>query len=109
QRVKFFRLNFDLVGGSLHENPCFQKTIEVGIHHFLQNDLEALFITTNAPGRSVFNRVERKIAPLSKELSGLIISRDNFGDLFDDQGKTVDSVFKKNNFEYTGKQLAEIW
>jgi hypothetical protein len=73
------------VDGGPDENPRYQKTIEVGIHHFLQNDLDALFIAINAPGRSAFNRFERKMAPLSRELSGLIIPHDNFGSHLDDQ------------------------
>ena len=35
------------------------------------------------------------MVPLSRELSGLIIPHDNFGSPLDDQGKTIDSVFKK--------------
>ena len=83
------------VDGGPDENPRYQKTIEVGIHHFLQNDLDALFIATNAPGRSAFNRVERKMAPLSRELLGLIIPHDNFGSHLDDQGKTINNVMKE--------------
>ncbi|KZS05299.1 Uncharacterized protein APZ42_031557 [Daphnia magna] len=97
------------VDGGPNENPRYQKTIEVGVHHFLQNDPDALFITTNAPGRSAFNRVERKMAPLSRELSDLIIPHDNFSSHLDDQEKTIDSVLEKHNFEYAGKQLAETW
>ena len=44
------------------ENPRYQKVIRVAIHHFLRYDFDALFIATNAPGRSAFNRVERKMA-----------------------------------------------
>ena len=83
------------VDGGPDENPRYQKTIEVGIDHFLQNGLDALFIATNAPGRSAFNRVERKMAPLSRELSGFIIPHDTFGSHLDDQGKTIDSVLEK--------------
>ena len=70
------------VDGGPDENPRYQKTIEVGIHHFLQNDL-----------------VERKMAPLSMQLSGLIIPHEHFGSHLDDQGKTIDIVLEKNNFE----------
>lgn len=84
------------VDGGPDENPRYQKTIEVGVHHFLQNDLDALFIATNAPGRSAFNRVERKMAPLSRELSGLIIPHDNFGSHLDDQRNTIDNILTMN-------------
>lgn len=92
-------LNFTVDGGTVvggpDENPRYQKAIEIGVHRFLQNDLDALFIATNAPGRSAFNRVERKMAPLSRELSGLIIPHDNFGSHLDDQRNTIDSVLEK--------------
>ncbi|EFX67013.1 hypothetical protein DAPPUDRAFT_115824 [Daphnia pulex] len=85
------------VDGGPNENPRYQKTIEVDVHHHLQNDLNALFIATNAPERSAINRVERKMAPSSRELSGLIIPHDNFGSPLDDQSITI------------SKQLAEVW
>jgi len=56
------------VDGGPDENPKYQNVSRVAIHHFLWYDFDALFIATNSPGSSAFNRVERKIAPLSKEL-----------------------------------------
>ena len=44
----------------LDENPRYQEVIRVAIHYFLRYDFDALFIATNYPGRSAFNRVERK-------------------------------------------------
>ena len=46
------------VDGGPDENPHYQTLIKVAIHHFVQHDLDALFIAANAPGRSAFNRVE---------------------------------------------------
>lgn len=89
------------VDGGPDENPRYQKTIEVGIHHFLQNNLDALFIATNAPGRSAFNSVERKMAPLSRELSGLIIPHDQFGSHLNNQGKTIDTELEKKRTSST--------
>ena len=45
--------------GGPDENPRYQKTINASIDIFCTFDLDALFIATNAPGRSAFNRVER--------------------------------------------------
>ena len=56
------------VDGGPDENLRYQKVIKVAIHHFVQHNLDALFVAENAPGRSAFNRVERKMAPLSREL-----------------------------------------
>ena len=78
--------------------------IRVAIHHFLWYDFDALFIATNAPGRSVFNRVERKMAPLSKELTGLILPHDHYGSHLKERGITIDAHFEKN-FKFGYKLL----
>lgn len=97
------------VDGGPDENPRYQKVIDVGIHHFVKHDLDALFIATNAPGRSAFNRVERRMAPLSRELSGLILSHQHFGSHLDSQGRTINEELEKSNFKFAGDTLAEIW
>lgn len=79
------------VEGGPDENPRFQKVINIATHHFLKNNMDALFIATNAPGRSAFNRVERMMASLSKELAGLILPHDHFGRHLDGQGNTIDT------------------
>lgn len=58
------------VDGGPDENPRYPKVIKHAINHFLNYDLDGIFIFTNAPGRSAYNRVERRMAPLSRELSG---------------------------------------
>ncbi|KAG5677650.1 hypothetical protein PVAND_007390 [Polypedilum vanderplanki] len=62
-----------LVDGGPDENPRYQKTIEIAIHHFIERSLDALFIATNAPHRSAFNPVERRMAPLSRHLTGPVL------------------------------------
>lgn len=57
-------------------------------------------VATNAPGRSAFNRVERRMAPLSKELSGVILEHDHYGSHLDNQGRTVDVDKELKNFEF---------
>ena len=49
------------VDGSLDENSRYKKTIECTINYFTTQDLDGLFLVTNALGRSVFNRIERQI------------------------------------------------
>ena len=61
------------VDGGPDENPRYQKVIDVAIHHFVKQNIDAMFVATNAPGRSAFNRVERRMAPLSRELSVRIL------------------------------------
>ncbi len=55
-------LIFITVDGGPDENPRYQKVIDV--HHFLSHDWDGFFVATNVPGRSAFNRVERKMALL---------------------------------------------
>ena len=98
-----------LSDGGPDENPRYQKVISVGIHHFLKHDLDALFIATNAPGRSAFNPVERRMAPLSRELSGLLLPYDKYGSHLNSQRKTTDLDLEKENFRFAGETLAEIW
>jgi hypothetical protein len=61
------------------------------------------------PGRSAYNRVERRMAPLSRELSGVILPHDHFGSHLDNSGKTVDEELELKNFAEAGKVLASIW
>ena len=87
------------VDGGPDENPRYKKTIDSAIDYFNSFDLDALFIATNAPGRSAFNRCERRMPPLSK----------HFGTHLNDRGDTIDEELEVNNFEYAGSVLAEIW
>ena len=97
------------VDGGPDENPRYRKVIEVGIHNFLEYNLDALFIACNAPGRSAYNRVERRMAPLSKELAGVVLPHDSYGSHLDAQGRTIDKELEKKNFGCAGNVLAEIW
>ncbi|KAG5878925.1 hypothetical protein JTB14_034434 [Gonioctena quinquepunctata] len=97
------------VDGGPDENPRYQKVIEFAIQHFKRHDLDALFLATNAPGRSAYNRVERRMAPLSRELAGLILPHDHFGSHLDDRGVTINEHLERSNFEFAGNVLAEVW
>ena len=68
------------------------------IEQFIQNNLDAIFVATNTPGHIAFNRVESFMAPLSKELAGLILPHDNFGSHLDSQVRTVDADLERQNF-----------
>lgn len=97
------------VDGGPDENPRYPKVIKHAIHNFRKYDLDGLFIFTNAPGRSAFNRVERRMAPLSRELSGVILEHDHFGSHLDSRGRTIDLEKEKSNFSHAGNILANIW
>ena len=56
-------------GAGPDECPRYKKNIAFAIDHFKRYDLDAIFVATNAPGRSTFNRVERRMAPLSNGMA----------------------------------------
>ena len=58
---------------------------------------------------SAYNYVERRMAPLSKALEGVLFPHDTFGDHLDSDGKTRDQELERKNFQRAGKVLAEIW
>ncbi|XP_050498755.1 uncharacterized protein LOC126879621 [Diabrotica virgifera virgifera] len=95
--------------GGPDENPRYPKVIAHAIDNFIKHDLDAMFVFTNAPGRSAFNRVERRMAPLSRELSGLILPHDSYGTHLDEQGRTKDHDLEKKNFKKAGEVLSEVW
>lgn len=95
--------------GGPDENPRYERVIVSAIQHFKDFDLDAIYIATNAPGRSAFNRVERRMAPLSRELTGVVLKHDNFGSHLDSSNRTTDLELEKRNFESAGIVLANIW
>lgn len=90
------------VDGGPDENPRYSSVILHAISHFKEYDLDAVFVFTNAPGRSAFNRVERRMAPLSRELSGVVLPYDRCGNHLDSSGKTVDPQLERLNFHHAG-------
>uniref|UniRef100_A0A182W924 Uncharacterized protein n=1 Tax=Anopheles minimus TaxID=112268 RepID=A0A182W924_9DIPT len=78
------------------ENPRFRNVIEVAIHNFSKYKLGALFVATNAPDRSVFNRKEGW-------------HHDHYGSHLDDKIQTVDIALEEKNFKHAGETLAELW
>lgn len=61
------------VDGGPDENPRYPKVLTNAIRHFKDHDLDAVYVVTNAPGQNACNRVERRMAPLSLPLSGLVL------------------------------------
>ena len=97
------------VDGGPDENPRYEKVIKNAISHFFEHDLDAIFICTNAPGRSAFNRVERRMAPLSRELSGVVLDHEHFGSHLDNNKRTTNPELEKKNFAHAGEILSNIW
>lgn len=98
-----------MTDGGPDENPCYAKVIAQAINDFKKYDLDAMFKITNSPGRSCYNRVERRMAPISRELSALILPHDHYGTHLGNGSKTIDVDLELKNFEFAGKSLAEVW
>ena len=60
------------VDGGPDENPRFEKNIIMGCKTFKNFNLDCLIEVTNAPGLSAYNRAERRMYHLSKELTGVV-------------------------------------
>ena len=97
------------VDGGLDENQRYMITMECTIDFFLTYDLDTYFIATNIPGRSEFNRVERRTAPLCKEMASLILDRKHFGTHLNSKNETTDKELELRNFEYAGSTIAKVW
>lgn len=59
--------------GGPDEIPLYQNVVHVAVHHFVTRNLDGVFVATNAPGRSAYNRVERR------DLCGLVLPHDFYG------------------------------
>ena len=95
--------------GGPDENPRFPKTLDVAVQHFKKHKFDVLLISTHAPGLSACNQVEKRMAPLSKALAGLLLPYDTFGNHLDSQGRTIEVELEKRNFKETGEVLCEVW
>ena len=71
------------------------------INHLFQDlDLDCSIELTQAPGLSAYNRAERKMYHLSKELSGVILPAETYGTHLRN-GVTVDEELEERNFQGT--------
>ena len=96
------------VYGEPDENSQYPKTLAAVYRSFRENNLDALFIACHAPGHSAYNAIEQRMAPLSHDLSGLILPHDHCGSHLDNNGKTIDSELEKQNFQKAGEVLADV-
>ena len=64
---------------------------------------------THVPGLSACNDIEKRLAPLSKPLAGLVIPHDSCGSYLNPSGETIDFEPEKKNFKVAGKILSQIW
>ena len=62
-------------------------------------ETRSIFVFTHAPGSSAYNQVERRMAPLSKDTSGLVLPFDIHGSHLNRSNKTIDEELERKNFK----------
>src|SRR5699024_252095 len=100
----YFRVYFQFSFYFRHESVQ-----SFAIDHFVKYDLDYLFIATHAPHHSAYNIVERRMAPLSHDLAGLILPHEHYGSHLNKSLKCIDSELEVRNFAKAGQVLAEVW
>ncbi|CAG8602911.1 16527_t:CDS:2, partial [Gigaspora rosea] len=98
-----------LSDGGPDENSCHKKTIQVIIEHFIKYDLDTIIVVCFALHQSASNPVERRMAPLSHDLAGIILPHDTFGSHLDEQLKTANDELENRNFKAAGEILASVY
>ena len=83
-------LVFMSVDGGPDENPKNQQTMAAGIRYFTAYNLDALFIFALTPVPSMYNKVERRMAPLSKLTAEIVLPFESFDSHLDSNNETVD-------------------
>ena len=92
-----------------HDGPRFPSTRAVLSDIFKKRDLDFVWCASNAAGLSAYHFVERRMAPLSHALSGIVLPHDAFGSHLDNSGKTTDTELEKKNFQKAGEVLCDLW
>ena len=87
-------------------NPRHLKNQNAYGKLFIDLNLDALLVALHPEGWSAFNPVERRMAPLSRELIGVIFEHQHFGKHLNSAKVTIDVELEKKNFAYAGKALA---
>ena len=95
--------------GASDEAARFPKPLQIGVALFKELKLHVLLNGVNAAGLSTSNPVERRMAPLSHDLAGIILQHESYNNDLDESGKTVDLELEKQNFFKAAEGLSEIW
>ena len=87
-------------------NPSTQSEM---IHLFVKMELLLLVLISLPAGYSPFSPCERRMAPLSKQLTGVVLDHKYHGSHLNSSHETVDFELEKNNFEHAGKRFVKIF
>ena len=84
--------------GASDEAPRFPKPLATAVSLLCEFDLDVVIHDVSAAGLSAFDLVERRMAPLSHDIAGLILLHDSFGSHLHADDKTIDEDLEKKNF-----------
>ena len=85
------------------------EVIEEAANIFIDYDLD-MYVTVITPrGYSAYNPCERRMAPLSHDICGLVLDHEHFGSHIGANGKITDEELEKQNFFHAMTVLASIW
>ena len=88
-----------LCDGGPDDNPWFPETFDVSIQYFKEFNFDVMFVFPLVFGMSAYNNVERRMAPLSKTLVGVLLPHDTFGTHLDLQRRTTDGELDRKKFQ----------
>ena len=92
-----------------HDGPRFPTTRDTLGKIFKEHDLDFIYCVCNAAGLSAYHFIERRMAPLSAHLAGVVLPRDAYGTHLDKNGNTIDDELEIQNFEKAGELLCALW
>ena len=79
------------------------------IQLFLKLELVALILISLPAGYSPFSPCERRMAPLSRQLTTVILDHQHFGSHLNSSRITVDLELERKNFSHAGNRLADLF
>ena len=87
------------------DGPRFPSTRDTVATIFKEHDLDFIFCVCNAAGLSAYHFIERRMAPLSLGLAGVVLPHDHYGSHLDGKGVTIDADLEIQNFKKAGNNI----
>ena len=94
--------------GAQNEAPLFPKTLATDVDLFRLLNLDVLLHGVNATGLSAFNPVKTRIAPLSRNLAGIVHPHDYFSNHLDSSGTKINQELEVENFQKAADVLSQV-
>ena len=92
-----------------HDGPRFPTTRKTLASFFKEHNLVFIVCDCNASGLSKHHCTERRMAPLSVALAGIVLLHDQFASNLDDPGKTRDADLGRKKFQKAAAVLCDLW